>query len=183
MREPQAVEHVAREGPPARVRRVKGRAATSPTVHRARDCIAAADPLPAALPLIDVLHVSEGRTTLERLIRERGARRAALVEALAGGWRRSDGTAPGEVELEALLEAHGLARGFARRERDEILHTLRAAGGLKRRAAAVLGLEAPALDAALERLGATASAEAIRGRRAGASCAGRGRSRSASGSR
>jgi hypothetical protein len=147
---------------PARARRGKPRGAASPVVRRARDRVAPSIPVPAPLPAVDLLHESEGRVTLERLVRERGARRAALLEALAAGWRRRDGSAPVEEDLDALLAAHGLARGFAHRERDEALHVLRAAGGLKRRASAALGLAPAALDAALARLGATADAEAIR---------------------
>jgi len=113
-------------------------------------------------PPLDDLFESEGRAVLERLLREHGARRPRLSAALAAGWRRGDGSAPDSGDLERLLDAHGFAHGFARREHDELLHALRAAGGVRRRAAEVVGFTPAELDAALERLGAREEAEAIR---------------------
>lgn len=131
-------------------------------VRRARDQAAPAPAGPAPLPLLGELWLAEGRAALERMVRRLGARRPALLEALAQGWRRPDGTPPGEADLEALLDHHGLARAFDRRERALLLHALRAAGGVRSRAAAALGLPPDAIEPALRRLGATAEAEAIR---------------------
>jgi hypothetical protein len=102
---------------------------------------------------------------LERLVRTHGGRRTTLTAALASGWRRADGAVPGDPDLSALLDHHGLARAFEHRERDELLHGLRAAGGIKAEAAARLGIDPAALDAALARLGASPDAERIRERR------------------
>jgi hypothetical protein len=134
-------------------------------VRRARDRAAAVPAAPARLPLLDELWLAEGRAALERLVRRLGARRPALLQALAEGWRRPDGTPPGEADLEALLDHHGLARAFDRRERTLLLHALRAAGGVRTRAAAALGLPPEGLEPALRRLGATSEAEAIRDER------------------
>jgi len=150
---------------PAPARRVAGRRAhraTAPVVRRARDRVAAGAPTAPDWPRFDELFASEGRAVLERLVREHGARRAPIVAVLADGWRRSDGTTPDAGDLASLLEAHGLRRGFERRERDELLHALRAAGGVRLRAAAAAGLSVDELDAALQRLGAAREAEAIR---------------------
>jgi hypothetical protein len=138
-------------------------------IRRARDAPSVPVRPPPVLPPIDELLLPEGRSTLERLVRAHGARRPALAAALGAGWRRDDGSPPGEHDLSRLLEHHGLTRAFERRERDETLHALRAAGGVRPVAAARLGLADPAaLDAALARLGASAKAERIRDdRRAG----------------
>ncbi len=148
---------------PAAPIRKKGKRAAAPLIRRVRDQVAPAPPPePARLPLVNDLFASEGRTVLERLVREHGARRGRIAAALAAGWRRGDGNAPDEEELSRLLDAHGLARGFERRERDELLHALRAAAGLRSRAAGAVGIEPPAFDAALQRLGASREAESIR---------------------
>ena len=145
---------------PERARR--SRRAPGVRVRRARDRAAAAPlPLPP-LPPLEELRLAEGRAALERLVRRLGARRPALLRALAEGWRLPDGTAPGEADLDALLDLHGLARGFARRERALLLHALRAAGGARGRAAASLELAPEGFEAALRRLGAAGEAEAIR---------------------
>lgn len=142
-------------------RRAASRRPAQIVVHRARDRVAAPPPAPPPPPPLDALRAPEGRAVLERLLRERGARRAELARALAA-WRRPDGAAPGEDDLAALLEHHGLARAFERRERDELLHAVRAAGGVRTRAAARVGLDAAGLAAALARLGATGDAERVR---------------------
>jgi hypothetical protein len=134
-------------------------------VRRARDRAPPAPEVPPPLPALETLRAPAGRAVLERLLRRHGARRAALAAALAERWRRADGLPPGEGDLDALLDHHGLLRAFSRRERDEALHALRAAGGLRTRAAARLGLDPAGLDAALERLGAAAEAERIRDQR------------------
>ncbi len=134
-------------------------------IRRARDVSIAGPPPAPAAPLLDELLLPQGRTVLERLVRRHGARRPALVAALAAGWRTPSGRAPDDSDLSRLIEDHGLARAFARRERDELLHALRAAGGVKASAAQRLGTDPAALDAALARLGATAAAERIRDER------------------
>jgi hypothetical protein len=134
-----------------------------PIIHRAGDRPRPIAPAPPIQAPLDELSTSEGRFTLERLVREHGARRGPLLEAMGHRWRRADGVAPDDEDLTRLLGEHGLSRAFARRERDEILHALRAAGGDRRRAAAATGLATPeALDTAVARLGATAQAESIR---------------------
>jgi hypothetical protein len=146
--------------PPATKRTRRGRG-PGVVIRRARDAAPAAPPAPPAEPLLDELLLPEGRGVLERLVRRHGARRHSIVAALAA-WRASGGAVPGDADLSRLLDHHGLARTFARRERDELLHALRAAGGVRATAASRLGIEPPALVAALERLGATAAAERIR---------------------
>lgn len=152
--------------PPAKGRRRKGAAPRGPAVviRRARDRIAEAQPAAPALPSLDELRRPEGRSVLERLVRRHGGRRVELVAALAAGWRTAGGASPADGDLTALLEHHGLARAFEHRERDECLHALRAAGGVRAAAAARLGIDPAAFDAALERLGATGEAERIRER-------------------
>ncbi len=154
---PPAAPPPSRRGAP-RARR-KG---PSLVIRRARDAAPPPPRPPPAPPPLDDLMRPEGRTVIERLVRRHGARRPALVVALAAGWRRDDGGTPGEDDLSRLLDHHGLARAFERRERDELLHALRAAGGVRPAAAARLGLEPAALEAALVRLGAAAQAERIR---------------------
>jgi len=141
-----------------RVRRAAG-----PVIRRARDR-AEAPPAapPPPLPLLDTLFEAEGRAVLERLVRVHGARRGPLVAALAQGWRRGDGAAPGLTDLKDLFDAHGLARSFERRERDDLLHALRAAGGVLSAAAARVGSTTEELAAALARCHATEEAETIR---------------------
>jgi hypothetical protein len=151
----------ASEPRPGRSRRA-ARRTRGVVVRRARDLAPAAPAAPAPLPLLAELELAEGRAALERLVRRLGARRPALARALAEGWRRPNGTSPDESDLEALLDRHGLARAFHRRERALLLHALRAAGGVRPRAAEALGLSVDGLEAALRRLGAAAEAEAIR---------------------
>ncbi|MFY3746592.1 Fis family transcriptional regulator, partial [Anaeromyxobacter sp. Red801] len=135
-------------------------------VRRARDRAAAPEPAPApSLPLLDELQLPAGRAELERLVRRLGARRPAILAALAAGWRRADGAPASDADLGALLELHGLAHAFARRERDELLHAVRAAGGVLSRAAEGLGLDAAGLRAALARAGAEREAERVRDER------------------
>jgi hypothetical protein len=145
-------------GPPSRPRRGK-RAGV--VIRRARDAAPVPPPTAPTAPLLDELFLPQGRSTLERLVRRCGARRHALVEALAA-WRTGGGAAPGDGDLSRLLDHHGLARAFARRERDELLHALRAAGGVRSAAAARLAMDPAGLEQSLARLGATAAAERIR---------------------
>lgn len=147
---------------PARRRPARG---PGVVIRRARDRTPpAAVPAPG-LPPIGELRRPEGRALLERLFRRFGARRALLSAELARGWRSDDGSAVTERDLDALLDHHGLARAFARRERDEVLHALRACGGVRLAAASRLGLDRAGLDAALSRLGASEAAERIRDER------------------
>jgi hypothetical protein len=141
------------------------RGSGGPFIRRVRDRVEpgpASEPASLPLPPLGELFASEGRATLERLVREKGARRGRIIAALSVGWRRPDGSPPGEEDLAQLLDVHGLTRGFERRERDELLHALRAAAGLRTRAATALGLSAAAFEASLERLGGTREAESIR---------------------
>jgi hypothetical protein len=133
-----------------------------PVLRRARDRRPPPEPAPASLPTLDALLAPEGRAALEAIVRRRGGRAAAAVRDLAAGWRRADGGAPGDADLRALLESHDLARSFARRERADALHALRAAGGVKARAAEVLEVDLAGFDEILARTGAAAEAEAIR---------------------
>ncbi len=149
--------------PPALAHEKAKGGASGPVIRRARDRVKPKPRQPdRVLPLVDDLLASEGRTVLERLIRQHGARRAKIAAALANGWRCADGTAPGEEELSRLLDLHGLARGFESRERDELLHALRAAAGLRTRAADAVGVTPAVFDTALERLGASGEADSIR---------------------
>ncbi len=126
---------------------------------------APAPPTPAALALLDELLLPPGRNALERLIRRHGGKRPALLGALAATHRRAEGGAVGDQDLDRLLQLHGLARAYQRRERDEVLHAVRAAGGVLSRAAAALGFDGPGLEAAVVRLGAVAEVEAVRAAR------------------
>jgi hypothetical protein len=147
--------------PTSAARRGRRGSAAGPRIRRAADRVEATPP-PRPPPRLDELFESEGRAVLERLIRLHGARRGPVLAALVAGWRRSDGSEPGDDDLAALLDAHGLTRGFERRERDELLHALRVSGGSIARAASAAGLSADAFRAALERLRAAPEAEAIR---------------------
>lgn len=150
---------------PGRSARKRAAARGQPVIRRARDRVAQA-PAPArALPLLETLHEPEGRATLEALLRRVGPVIPRLLEALAAGWRRADGLPPDEPSLRALLSQHGLDRPFARREREALLHALRAAHGVKRRAAAALGIPAGTLEGLLARSGAAPQAEELRQRR------------------
>jgi hypothetical protein len=153
--------------PAARSPRRAGRAERRPSaprfvIHRARDRAPEAPPIATQPPSLEELRHPGGRAVLERMMRKLGARRAALVAELTAGWRRADGSSPGEEDLATLLDLHGLTRAFERRERDEALHALRAEGGFRPRAGARLGLDVAGLDATLARLGAAADAERIR---------------------
>ena len=156
-----APEHGAERRPRGR----RKRAATPIVIRRASER-AEAPPAPTReLPLVDELLRPEGRSELERLVRRHGGRRAAIVAELAAGWRHGDGTPASADDLARLLEEHGLSRVYERRERDEALHALRAAGGMMIRAAAALGVTAEELPALLARTGAERDAERIRAER------------------
>jgi hypothetical protein len=150
-----------RPAPRARGRRT--RTMTPFVIHRARDRVSPAaegarDP---RRPLEELLR-PEGRSVLERLVRRCGTTRARLTAAMAEAYRSPGGGAPSAEELEALLREHGLARAFERRERDETLHAVRAAGGLLGAAAERIGVDRAGLDAAIARLGIGRDVERIR---------------------
>lgn len=154
----------AAPAPTPRPARGRSRAKARPSlvIRRVRDREPAPAPTVLAQAPLDELRRPEGRAELERLVRRLGARRRALAAALAARWRRPDGAPPSEDDLAALLDHHGMARAFERRERDELLHAVRAAGGVRPAAAERLGLDVAGLDAALARLGAAADAERVR---------------------
>jgi len=151
--------------PPPRRRAAARKRGKSVVIRRVRDRAPAQAAVLPELPLVEELRRPEGRTVLERLLRRHGARRATIARALAAGWRRGDGAPPCEEDLSALLDHHGLAHAFERRERDEALHALRAARGFRPAAAERLALDVAGLDAALARLGALEQAERIRDER------------------
>lgn len=134
-------------------------------VRRASERAPPSEPARPSPPLLDELLLEEGRAVLTRLVRRHGGRRARITEALAAGWRRADGLPVTPPDLDGLLAHHGMARAFEIRERDEVLHALRAAGGVRATAAAQLGVDLAALDEAIERLGARADSERIREQR------------------
>jgi hypothetical protein len=117
---------------------------------------------PPRLPLLEELFLPAGRGELERLIRTHGGRRPRLVETIAMTHRRADGAPVGDVDLDAALEHHGLDRAFARRERDELRHAVRAAGGVLAQAAAALGHDLASLGAAIARLALDADVKRLR---------------------
>jgi len=139
----------ARQAAPIRIRRVRDRAIAPPT------------PAPPR-PLVERLAEPEGRGVIEALVRRRGARVGPLLAELAKRYRRGDDGAPLEEDLRALLAHHGLSRAFERRERDEALHALRAAGGQLAGAAARLGMDRHGLEELLRRSHAAREAEGIR---------------------
>jgi hypothetical protein len=166
-RAPEAPDAEGAPAPPPgtrRGRRSGPRPPSPPVIHRRRDRPAPAPPASPAAPSFERLLDPPGRAVLERLVRKHGARRSFLLAELAV-WRTAAGAAPADEELTALLEHHGLARSFAHRERDELLHALRAARGDRAGAAARVGLDRDAYDRALDRLGARADAERLRDER------------------
>ncbi len=140
-------------GPTARARASR-RSRRAQVVVRKAVAAAPAPPLPATrLPLLEELLLPAGRGELERLLRKHGGRRPHLVAALGATHRRAGGAAIGDADLDAALEHHGLDRAFARRERDELRHAVRAAGAVLSRAASALGHDLAGLGAAIARLG------------------------------
>ena len=137
------------------------RAAAGPRIRRARDRVEKTSPSPASLPSIDALYRESGRSVLDRLVRQRGANRTALLAALAAGWSAGGG-APTSADLDRLLAHHGLARGFAERERALLLHAFRKHGGVLLRVARELGAAPAELRASLARLELAAPVEAVR---------------------
>ncbi len=153
---------------PARPRKGAGRTvraargpAPGPRIRRARDRVEPFVPSPASPPSIDVLYQESGRAVLDRLIRQRGGNRPAILAALAEGWSAGGG-APTSADLDRLLAHHGLARGFAERERALLLHAFRKHGGVYLRVARELGSAPPELRAAVGRLELAGPVEAVR---------------------
>ncbi|HET7755365.1 MAG TPA: Fis family transcriptional regulator, partial [Anaeromyxobacteraceae bacterium] len=164
-------EGAAPSAPPAarapETKKARGKATrriATVVIRRARDRREDDTPGDAPPPLLDDLFLSEGRAVLERWVRRHGARRARLVEELSA-WRRPDGSPPGDDDLARLLDAHGLTRPFERREREEILHAVRASGGTLAGAAHALGISTDALAASTERVGIATEVERIRDER------------------
>jgi hypothetical protein len=133
-----------------------------PVVRKARTDPPSPAPEPPRRPLFEELLLPAGRGVLERLFRTHGGRRPRLVAAIAATYRRADGEPLGDADLDAALEHHGLARAFARRERDELLHAVRAAGGVLGQAAAALGHGPASLGASIGRLGLDADVRRLR---------------------
>jgi hypothetical protein len=152
--------------PPAAPRRSRAgkRRPAPPVIHRKRDSAPPPPPLSPAPRTLKDLWLPPGRALLGQLIRKQGARRPFLLAALAG-WRRLDGGSPDDADLSALLDHHGLARSFAHRERDELLHALRASRGDLAAASLRAGFSREGYQAALDRLGGAADAERIRDER------------------
>jgi hypothetical protein len=131
-------------------------------VRKARTATPVPAPEPPRRPLFEELLLPAGRGVLERLFRTHGGRRPRLVAAIAATFRRADGEPLGDADLDAALEHHGLARAFARRERDELLHAVRAGGAVLAQAATALGHEPASLAASISRLGLDAEVRRLR---------------------
>jgi len=132
-----------------------------PRIRRARDRVEPSTPSPAAPPSIDFLYQEAGRAVLDRMVRQHGANRTAILAALAAGWSAGGG-APSSGDLDRLLAHHGLARGFAERERALLLHAFRKHGGVFLRVARELGTAPADLRAAVTRLELSGPVEAVR---------------------
>jgi hypothetical protein len=100
---------------------------------------------------LESLEAPEGRVVLETLLAQHG-HRFALLRALAQGYsgRRGD---PSALELDALLERHGLLEAAESRERELLRSALSEHRGALGRVAWALGLRAPELSAVVSRLG------------------------------
>jgi hypothetical protein len=100
---------------------------------------------------LESLEAPEGRVVLETLLAQHG-HRFALLRALAHGYsgRRGD---PSALELDALLERHGLLEAAESRERELLRAALSEHRGALGRVAWALGLRAPELSAVVSRLG------------------------------
>ncbi len=132
-----------------------------PRIRRARDRVEPHTPSPVAPPSIDLLYRESGRAVLDRMVRRLGANRTAILGALATGWSAGGGV-PTSADLDRLLAHHGLARGFAERERALLLHAFRKHGGVFLRVARELGAAPADLRAAVSRLELTGPVEAVR---------------------
>ena len=132
-----------------------------PRIRRVRDRVEPSTPTPATPPSIDLLYRESGRAILDRMVRRRGANRTAILAALSTGWS-AGGAAPTSADLDRLLAHHGLARGFAERERALLLHAFRKHGGVLLRVARELGAAPADLRAAVTRLDLAGPVESVR---------------------
>jgi hypothetical protein len=152
--------------PAARAPRAKGskapRPASAPRIRRARDQVSTGTPGAAPLPLLDGLFLESGRAEIGRLVRRLGANRIAILSDLASRWSAGDGTPPTAPDLDRLLEHHGLARGFAERERALLLHAIKKHGGIAIRMARELGAAPEDVREAIDRLGLRPSLDSTR---------------------
>jgi hypothetical protein len=152
--------------PPARSPRAKGsrtpRPASAPRIRRARDQVSTEAPGTAPLPHLDGLFRESGRAEIGRLVRRLGANRIAILSDLASRWSTGEGASPIGPDLDRLLEHHGLARGFAERERALLLHAIRKHGGIGIRMARELGATPEDVRSAVDRLGLRSSLDSTR---------------------
>jgi hypothetical protein len=164
LREPRSPPSVMPPAPPPAPRaRPSGRSRRAQVVVRKPVAAQVAPGVPPSRPpLVEELLLPAGRGELERLIRRHGGRRPLLVAAIAASHRRADGAPPGDADLDAALEHHGLERGYGRRERDELLHAVRAAGAILAQAATALGHTPGTMAAAVTRLGLDAQVGQLR---------------------
>ena len=138
------------------------RPASAPRIRRAHDLLAAPSPSPASLPHLDGLYRESGRAEIGRLVRRLGANRVAILSDLASRWSDRGGSPPGSADLDRLLEHHGLARGFAERERALMLHMMGKHGGVGIRMARELGMAPEDVRGAIDRLELRPAVESIR---------------------
>ena len=138
------------------------RPAAGPRIRRARDQVASPAAGAAALPVLDGLFRESGRAEIGRLVRRLGANRVAILADLASRWASGDGTPPSPADLDRLLEHHGLARGFAERERALHLHAVRKHGGVMVRMARELGAAPEDVREVIDRLGLRSATDSVR---------------------
>jgi len=138
------------------------RPASAPRIRRVKDVVAVLSPSPAPLPHLDGLYRESGRGEIGRLIRRLGANRVAILSDLASRWSNGGGSPPGSADLDRLLEHHGLARGFAERERALFLHAVGKHGGVVIRMARELGMAPEDVRGAVDRLELRPAIESIR---------------------
>jgi len=144
------------------------RPASAPRIRRAQDL--ASDPPPgpvAPLPHLDELYRESGRAEIGRLVRRLGGNRLAILADLASRWSDAAGSPPSSADLDRLLEHHGLARGFAERERALFLHAVGKHGGVVVRMARELGMAPEDVRGAIDRLQLRPAVDSIRDVRRG----------------
>lgn len=139
------------------------RPASAPRIRRAQDLVIAPSPGPVApLPFLDGLYRESGRAEIGRLVRRLGGNRIAILSDLASRWSDPAGSPPASADLDRLLEHHGLARGFAARERALFLHAVDKHGGVVIRMARELGMAPEDVRGAIDRLELRPAVESIR---------------------